>query len=263
VSNVAGDQKLIFLETTVQIERIIGEQAARDRIRSNINGQCLCTSGHVLAEFNRTLIKEAITFRNLLLTSPDVGEAVKRFGKYSQTRKFPRLVFLLATIGFDNDKQNTLDRLQTYIEWKLHDLFWESIDQKCYVDGVKCAHRQWQAEQKETGDYDLDGLRCLKASPPTCDIVSFIEMNSSALEQFVPAARTCPINNVSKAAVLFGTILNGTESPFGIRNCYTISDTLIVLEAPSEAEVYSTDSDVQIICEILDQCKYDEISPVA
>ena len=263
MNNVVHEQKLIFLETTVQIGRVIGGQQERETIRRNIDGQRLCTSGHVLAEFNRTLIKDAVTFRNLLLTSPDVGEAVKRFGRYPKNRKFPRLVFLLATIGFDNDKQITLDRLETYIEWKLHDLFWESIDQECYADGVRCAHRQWQAEQEETGAYDIDSLRCLKASPPACGVADFIQTNRSALQQFVSAGRVCLRTNVSEAAELLDAILNGTESPFGIQNCYTISDALIVLEAPSEAEIYSTDGDIHAICEILDKSQYSEtpISP--
>lgn len=259
MSNVAHEQKLIFLETTVQIGRIIGDQQERETIRRNIDGQRLCTSGHVLAEFNRTLIKDAVTFRNLLLTSPDVGEAVKRFGRYPKNRKFPRLVFLLATIGFDKDKQITLDRLETYIEWKLHDLFWESIDQECYADGVRCAHRQWRPEQEDSGVYDIDGLRCIKDSPPVCGVADFVEMNRSALEQFIPAAHACARTNVLEAAELLDAILKGTESPFGIRNCCAISDTLIVLEAPSEAEIYSTDGDIHVICEILDKSKYSEM----
>lgn len=258
VSNVAHNPKPIFLETTVQIRRIIGDQQERDRIRRNIDGKRLCTSGHVLAEFNRTLIKDAITFRNLLLTSPDVGEAVKRFGKYPQNRKFPRLVFLLATIGFDNDKQNILDRLETYIEWKLSDLFWESIDRGCYADEVKCPHREWQAEQQETGTYSIDGLRCQKDSPPTCGVADFIKTNKTTLEQFVPAARVCSRSNVREAADLFDAILNGIASPFGMRNCYSISDTLIVLEAPAEAEVYSIDGDIHAICKLLSRSKYSE-----
>ena len=256
MSNIAHEQKLIFLETTVQIGRVIGDQQEREKIRHNIDGQRLGTSGHVLAEFNRTLLKDAVTFRNLLLTSPDVGEAVKRFGKYPKNRKFPRLIFLLATIGFDNDRQNTLDRLEVYIEWKLHDLFWESIDQSCYADGVGCAHRQWQAEQDETGAYDIDGLRCLKTGPHACGVAGFVQVNRSALEQFVSAGRVCPRTNVREAAELIDAILNGTESPFGMRNCYTISDTLIVLEAPPEAEVYSTDGDIHAICKILGKNKY-------
>ena len=256
----AHEQKLIFLETTVQIGRVIGDQQERERIRHNLDGQRLCTSGHVLAEFNRTLVKDAATFRNLLLTSPDVGEAVKRFGRYPKTRKFPRLIFLLATIGFDKDKQNTLDRLQTYIEGKLHDLFWESIDQEYYTDGVRCAHRQWQAEQDESGAYNTDGLRCSKASPPACGVADFIDINRSAFQQFASAARACPRINVSKAAELLDAILNGTESPFGMQNSYIISDVLIVLEAPSEAEIYSTDGDIHTICEILNKSKCSEIT---
>lgn len=263
MKNAEHNQKPIFLETTIQIGRIIGNQAERDRIRCNINGQRLYTSGHVLAEFNRTLLKDAITFRNILLTSPDFGESVKRFGKYSRTRKFPRLIFLLATFNFDNDKESLLARLEMHIEWKLHDLFWESIDRNCFVDGVKCAHRQWQAEQNETGDYDLDGLRCLKASPLTCDLMSFIQINRSALEEFINAPHTRPRNNVRKATQLFEAILNGIESPFGIQNCCTISDVLIVLEAPSEAAVYSTDADVHAICEILGKFKYSETSSIS
>lgn len=258
MSDLALEQKSIFLETTVQIGRVIGDQQERETIRRNTDSHHLCTSGHVLAEFNRTLIKDAVTFRNLLLTSPDVGEAVKRFGKYPKNRKFPRLVFLLATIGFDSDKQNTLDRLEIYIEWKLGYLFWESIDRECYADGVRCAHRQWQAEQEETGAYDIDGLRCLKASPPACGVADFVQVNGSALEQFVSVGRVCERTNVREAAELLDAILNGTESPFGIQNCYTISDTLIVLEAPSEAEIYSTDGDIHAICEILGKSQYSE-----
>ena len=259
MNNVAHEQKLIFLETTVQIDRIIGRQEKREKIRRNIDGQRLCTSGHVLAEFNRTLIKDAVTFRNLLLTSPDVGEAVLRLDKYPKNRKFSRTVFLLARLGFVNDKQNTLDRLEFYVERKLHDLFWESMEQEYYSDGVKCAHRQWQAKQEASGAYDINGLRCIKASPPACGVGDFVEMNRNALEQFISAAHAYPRTNVLKAAELLDAILDGTESPFGRNNCYTISDTLIVLEAHSEAEVYSTDGDIHAICEILDKSKYSEV----
>lgn len=256
---VSSTQKALFLETTIQVERVIGTLERRQTIRHNIDGCSLCTSGHVLAEYNRTLIRDAITFRDILRTSPSVGEAVLRSTKYSRTRKFPRMISLLAHLGIDNNKQHTLERLEDFIEWRALDHFWESIDQECSVDEVRCAHREWQAEQQETGAYDIDGLRCLKASPPICGVADFIKINRTALEQFASAARSCSRSNVHEAAKLFDAILNGTESPFGMQNCYTISDTLIVLEAPSEAEVYSTDGDVHAICEILGKSQYTEV----
>lgn len=260
---VSSTQKSLFLETTIQIERVIGTLERRQTIRRNIDGCRLCTSGYVLAEYNRTLVRDAITFRDILLTSPSVGDAIQRSTKYSRTRKFPRMMSLLAHLGIDNNRQRTLERLEDFIEWRAHDHFWESIDQECSVDKVRCAHREWQAEQQETGTYDIDSLRCLKASPPTCGVVDFVEMNRSALEQFISAAHACPRTNVLKAAELLDAILDGTESPLGMQNCYTISDTLIVLEAPSETEVYSTDGDVHTICEILGKSQYTEtpISP--
>ena len=105
------DDKLLFLETTIQIDRIIGTQERRNTIRHNVQTWRLCTSAHVLGEFNRTLISDAVIFRNLLLSSPNLQEAVKRLGSYD--RRFPRTVGLLATLGFDRQqrvKDETVDR---------------------------------------------------------------------------------------------------------------------------------------------------------
>ena len=245
-------QKLLFLETTIQIDRVIGDQPSRDTIRHNTDGECLCTSGHVLAEYNRTLIRDAITFRNLLRTSPDVEEAVKRFtNSYSRSRKLARTVKLLATLGWDKDKQKTLERLDDFIEWRAHDKFWEGIDRSYCTDEVGCALRLWQAKQTETGQYNVDGLKCLKASPPSCEVGDFIESNRTVLKQFASVACGHSRIGVAKSAQMFDAILEGQDVPFGERNCYLISDTMIVLEAPCEAEVYSTDGDIHAICEIL------------
>ena len=86
------DERPLFLETTTQVDRVIGTQNRRNTIRHNIQNRRLCTSGHVLGEFNKTLILDAITFRNLLLSSPNVEEAVKRLQRYD--RRFPRLFYI-------------------------------------------------------------------------------------------------------------------------------------------------------------------------
>ena len=65
--------------------------------------------------------------------------------------------------------------------------------------------------------------------------------------------------NVAAAAAALHAILTGTDVPFGERsNCYSISDTMIVLESPPDSEVYSTDGDVHAICEILRKTIYSE-----
>lgn len=243
---------LLFLETTVQIERIIGMQERRDTIRQNLRGRRPCTSGHVLGEFNKTLIRDAITFRELLISSPSVSEAVKRLGTYG--RKFQRTVVLFATIGFDDNRQNTIDRLEKFIDWQAHDHFWESIDESDTVDEVGCVLKLWKPFQNETGDYDLTGLKCLKGDPPPCRVQQFIEDNREILEGFVVASKENTRENVGNAGEAIEGILGGTDVPFGERsNCYAIADTMIVLECPIEAEIYSTDGDVREISNILNR----------
>ena len=117
--------------------------------------------------------------------------------------------------------------------------------------------------QNENGGYDLTGLKCLKNDPPLCKVMVFIERYRDVLATFVDAGYGSSRANVAKAAEAFGDILAGRDVPFGERsNCYPISDTLIALEANADAEIYSTDGDYHVICEILGRILYSE-QPIA
>ena len=252
-----SNEALVFLETTIQIDRIIGKQERRKTIKFNLHGRRVSTSGHVLGEFNKTLMQDAVTFRDLVLSSPTVGEAVKRLGRYS--RRFPRTVDLLATLGLDEDKQNTIDRLEKFIEWQGFDQFWEHITDGEFADHVGCVLKQWTPQQSDNGRYDVSGLKCLKDNPPPCAVLEFIQINRSVVEGFAILARGATRRNVRRAGGVFEKILDGSEEPFGERsNCYTIADTLIVLESPQDSEIYSTDGDVATICDILGRRSYQE-----
>ncbi len=249
----------IFLETTIQIDRVIGEQETREKIRRNLNKSVVCTCGHVLSEYKKTLVKDAITFRNLLLTSPDVSTAVIRFGKkYSRTRKYPRVINLLENLGRDQDKDNTLARLETFIDWQAEDHFWESLEQSLCVDNVKCPRQHWQPSKDATGQYLTEGLSCLKRTTPKCAASEFIEQTSADIAQLIKSGQTSPNQSVVKAARLFKAVLSKTDVPFGEENCSTLSDALIVLEALPEHEIYSHDQGVHEICRILSRSPHKE-----
>ncbi|MCH7626411.1 MAG: hypothetical protein IIC83_10845, partial [Chloroflexi bacterium] len=208
------------------------------------------------------LIRDAIVFRNLLLSSPNVAEAVKRLAKYVPVgRKFIRTIVLLASFGNDGIKQNVIDRLEDFIDFRAHQHFWESMDRSICTDSIGCFLRSWQPQKDENGQYTLDGFRCLKNDPPPCAVPEFIENHRELLEEFVATAADHSRDNVAKSAQAFEGILAGSDVPFGERsNCYPISDTLIVLEADDGAEIYSTDGDVHAICEILGKDAYVEVS---
>lgn len=255
---VSSTDKVLFLETTIQVDRVIGTLERRQTIRRNTDGRHLCTSGYVLAEYNRTLIRDAITFRDILRTSPSVDDAILRSRKYSRSRKFLRMISILAHLGIDKDKQTTLERLEDFIEWKALDHFWESIDKSCCVDEVKCALRLWEALLGETGEYEITGLKCQRAMPVRCNVQDFIEKNRDILKGFVSTASGHSNSGIAEAAEAFQAILEGRDVPFGERSCYRLGDTLIVLEASSESDIYSSDGDIRDICEILGRSLHKE-----
>ena len=202
-----------------------------------------------MGEFNRTLIKDAIIFRDLLLTSSSVEDAVKRLPSFT-SRRSKRTVALLATLGFDGDKQRTIERLESFIEWRGHDHFRDSIDS--YTDEVGCVLKSWTPDTGGSSGYDLDGLKCLKNNPPPCEVMAFIEGNREVLESLVDVVGQGDRENVVSAANAFERILGGDDVPFGEgSNCYRIADTLIALESPDDAEIYSTDGDIRAICEVI------------
>ncbi len=243
-------RELLFLETTIQIERVIGTSQRRQTIRHNLEGRRLCTSGYVLAEYNRTLIKDAITFYDILLTSPTVEEAVTRSAKYARSRKFPRMMLLLASLGFDGDKQRTLERLEAFIEWRAHAHFFESMDVSCYCDEIMCDIRQWRPSFQETM-YDTSALECLKGGQPTCSVQRFIDSHIDTLKNFISKGSGHEREGVDNAAKAFQKVIVDKQTPFNERFCYKLGDTLIILEASDESNIYSSDGDVVAIAVIV------------
>lgn len=212
----------LFLDTMVQIDRVIGPQVRRDTIRRETRDRRLSTSGHVLGEYKKTLVKDAAVFQDLIRSSESVSEALKRLPSYfPKGRKLGRTVSLLASLGLDGDKQNTLDRLQDFIEWRALDHSWESVDESYSTDEVGCVLRSWEPQKNQSGTYEPDGLKCLKASPPPCAVQQFIDSYRSELETFASAAANHKSSNITSAAKAFISILSGDDVPLGERsNCY-------------------------------------------
>ena len=165
----------------------------------------------------------------------------------------------METLGRDGDKENTIDRLEQFIEWRAVDYFWEDVDYSYYRDEVRCVLRSWQPEENGNGSYKIDGLKCLKDNPPTCKVLKFMIEHRDEIKALASSIKEHERDNVKRAAKALTSILEDDDVPFGERsNCPTISDALIVLEAPSEAPIYTTDGDVKAICAALSHKIYNE-----
>ena len=97
----------------------------------------------------------------------------------------------------------------------------------------------------------------MKHNPPKCEVLKFIFEHRDDLEMLASSVYEHERANVRKAAQALTSILEDDDVPFGERsNCPSISDALIVLEAPSESPIYTTDGDVKAICAVFGRKTY-------
>ncbi|MEM7531383.1 MAG: hypothetical protein AAF639_04350 [Chloroflexota bacterium] len=77
-----------FLETTIQIERVLGNRKRQAALYTELSGYRLITSHYVLGEYLRTVIRDAIHLYEILLKYAhfdDVMTALSILGKQLYT----------------------------------------------------------------------------------------------------------------------------------------------------------------------------------
>ena len=82
-----GEQAPLFLETTIQIERVVGLPERKESIKNRIACRCLRTSTLVLREFKERLLHKCILLLELVLYYEhriDVETAISRM--FSDTK---------------------------------------------------------------------------------------------------------------------------------------------------------------------------------
>ncbi len=107
----------LFLETTIQGEKIFAERARREYIRKNLEDKKVCTSAFVLNQFKKTFLNSVIYYHTLLIDSPDPQTALRRATRYSE-RIHKRITQIYATLCDEekNDREAILERLEMWIE---------------------------------------------------------------------------------------------------------------------------------------------------
>lgn len=234
----------LFLETSVQVDRVIGDRDTQGAILRNCRGCTLVSSFRVLGEFIDTLIHDTVILHRLIADSPSVGEALRRFSKFPGLRFRPRrqqraiALFGNMTEEGEAPREEVLARLERMIDWQLLARFHDELSH--VVNHSDCVKARWKP-QRLGASYDMSGLRCVKENPPDCRIAPFLEEQRLTLESLVHALGRVVARDkgLREARAALQKVLAGTDVPFGT-NCYVLADTIIALEAPDDAPIYTT-----------------------
>lgn len=243
------NKALLFLETTIQGNRIFGGKSLAEKIKRNLNGKRVCTSIFVLNEFKKTFLNAVICYYNLLVDSPDTQTALRRAVRYPE-RAHKRIAQVYATLcdKGGHDKEVVLECLESWIDDGLMIEFHESIEEPI-VNKTSC--RWVDGEPVKKGNIYYLKISCTKSDPPPCNIENFWKEHKKELHRLA-AATSFKDSELSKVRDVAALIKKDKDSPYG-ENCHVhLSDAVIAIESPKRSQIYTTNKKhFEPICEVL------------
>ncbi|NRS51756.1 hypothetical protein [Brevibacillus sp. HB2.2] len=243
----------IFLESTINADRHFQSSRRQVEIREKLKGKRLITSAYVIGELKNNFLRNSIAFYNLVIEEETVFDALTRLSRILRsTRQFDRVikVFVYLAKKVEFNKEELLERLDMLIEDSMDELFIEDIDE--IVNDCGCIRANGQPV-KDGNRWFLD-LGCKQKPKPNCDIDKYMLSNEM---QFQEISNLNELEG-SKLKDNLSKMLEGKMVTFG-RNCWYIGDAVIGVEAPINADFYTTNlKDYIPICSILDKKIFQE-----
>lgn len=248
------EQTPLFLETTIQIERIVGLPERKESIKNRIAYRCLRTSTLVLREFKERLLHKCILLLELVLRyehRADVETAISQMFRDTQILLQLWAQVQRETIGDGTyDRELVIETLKSYIEDGLEKRLSCCFD-RTFGMVVKATKRFCMpsvevsndtsceiAEEEvriEHGFYVLN-VYCNRRKV-NCNLPTFIEKHENVFEvmqERIPNAETKDERDeLSKIVAVYQDAKdhNDFNRVKGQRNCNALSDVTIALEA--------------------------------
>lgn len=224
----------LFLDTTVQIDRIFGSRLKRKAIREVCAGKECCCSTYVLGEFYANIVYDAVCICHFLHQEDNLNEVERRITDFARNRQADRMhkLFIYLRSLYDNNLEMMKCETESWLEDLLH-LFYRGIQPEL-TDETKCQRAKAHIVYRDGLPF-LEGAGCQRRSCQ-CGIESFWTAQQPLLAQVSVSEE---VN--AKARPLLEKIQKNVIHDVKGNHCRTLGDTVIVLEARNlGGEVCST-----------------------
>lgn len=234
----------LFLDTTIQIDRIFGSKKKKAAIRAACAGHHCCCTSYVLGEFYATIVQDAVNIYHILLSEDNLDEAEKRVAELARNRHSQRmhLIFIQLRELYQNDLEEIKCECQSYLEdliYMFHRGLAEDIS-----DTTGCQRGKACVEYEDEIPY-LTGVNCRKDTC-VCQIEEFWRDHLPLL-----AGVPLPEDLEDEVRLLLEQIQAG-QYPVKGNQCRTLGDSVITAEAKSgDGAVCTTNQkDYRPLCEL-------------
>lgn len=242
----------LFLDTTIQIDRIVSPLQRRTQLQALLTDYRLVTSTYVLGEFLRTLVKDAIQLHHRIEQYTHLDEVITYLGQHPNKREAGRMMLILGTLlraerttqatAFASQMRLQLqERLARYIKFALVDRFLSGIDEM--LDSTQCGLARERPTLAPTtngnGQFFRFRSQCTRYVRE-CDLAERMEAWRPELAMLADglAHESDPV--LLRMGQLAQQISENPVVTRG-RNCtWYLGDLVIALELPADVPLYTT-----------------------
>ena len=248
-----SEEKTLFLETTIQIERVAARRARQTSLRRELASYRLVTSTYVLGEYVRTLVKDAVRLHRLVAAHMHLDDVMTAIGQHPNKREASRMLLIGGAVMRSSDdwekvqdtdiRANLLDRLSRFTEFVLLNRFLGGIDELLDITACGLARERpivWQAGQGIRGE-ELYRLRsqCVRRVRE-CDLAERMTEWRPELKALAEGLSGRDDPALARMGKLAHQVLDDPTLARG-RNCtWYLADLIIALELPPEMPLYTT-----------------------
>lgn len=231
----------IFVETTIQIQRLLQDPIAVPRIETVLQRHQVITSTYVWMEVQRTVGQDYQYLIDLLLTRQPttISQLMRHLGTgenlYS-SRSLKRMLHITA-YWLELLDSATFEPIELAYQLRrqrrhlLHQAFFEHVDE--VVNPTHCDLIQ--------PDYTIQtsGRMSCRRETAACSLHELLQANQSVLQPLQTNSAVFDNLDVKTQRALRDIIPDFTMAK-GERNCWSIGDLIITLECPGDAALWTT-----------------------
>jgi predicted nucleic acid-binding protein len=237
------DCSCLFLDTTIQIEKVLGREERKREIQKNLKEKYVITSRYVLMEYIRTVVKDFYYIYNVLKEESSVEAAIDRIadearGLLSLKRCLKIINRMYQSQGNDRpDRRELIKHFERYISVSLPRIFQKDIDEilnliDCDISRVEFS--EWNASKAPV-------FHCNRAKAG-CRLLDFFKARKIEFNLIFSSLNKLPQKDqqLQECERALGEVFESEEKILGERNCWSLGDVIIAITMPPECLMYTT-----------------------
>lgn len=248
--------KVVFLDTSIQIERLIGSRSRRHLIEMQLASHTIqpITSHYVFMEFQRSLWADYIRVYNTLLIHTswdDMAHALRTGNHAYRPRSVSRCLQILTQtmVACRLDQAYGIDLLKIQIRRSLPRHFWHNV--ATVETQIACDLVQQGIMEKLDGTLSVKES-CRKASA-ACHLPSFLTKNVERLHLILEHLQQNPkvVKKQDRLVAILTKIIASPKDALGQSTCWPLGDIIIALQIPMNASLWTIDKDFSALAKAL------------